>query len=447
VLIVLLAKGSASLGWTGFRGKSLWDLLQLLIIPLALAGIGFWFAAQQDARQQKIENQRAEAERDLADQRAQDETLQAYLDQMNSLLLEKDLRASEEDSEVRTLAPARTLTVLGRLEDPSRKTAVMQFLIEADLVQSVEGRGPVIRLGGVNLSDANLNDANLSGAVLSDADLSESDLSDADLSYAILSDAELFSANLSEANLSFAVLTHVTDVTSVGNVTWSGADLSGAKVSRADLRDLRSTEDLEKQPWSPEARPPKPGDIFSDDFSGTNSKWPRGEFQKNTDSYYVLEYFDGLYRMYSPPPRSGVDIWNYQVGTQEDIIVEVDAQVSGDAPHGTGDLGIVCRVQAPGNYYLLTIRPPGDSAIHKQVDNKWRQLAIGGNSDAIRGGTEKYHLRADCLGDKLALWVNGHKVVEAEDSTFDSGGAGLHMLDFGDHKFEVLYDNFLVSSP
>src|SRR3712207_3440748 len=123
VLIVLLAMGSASLGWTGFRGKTLWDVLQLLIVPLVLVVIGFLFTMQQDARQQKIENeraqqareienQRAEAERELAEQRGQDEALQAYLDQMNSLLLGKGLRDSDEGSEERTLARARTLTVL-----------------------------------------------------------------------------------------------------------------------------------------------------------------------------------------------------------------------------------------------------------------------------------------------------------------------------------------------
>src|SRR3712207_3005585 len=78
VLIVLLAKGSASLGWTGFRGKTLWDLLQLLIVPLVLVGIGFLFEMQQTER----EDQRAKAERNLAEQRARDEALQAYLDQM-----------------------------------------------------------------------------------------------------------------------------------------------------------------------------------------------------------------------------------------------------------------------------------------------------------------------------------------------------------------------------
>jgi hypothetical protein len=41
------------------------DWLQLLIIPCALVVIGFLFTMQQDARQEKIEDQRAESERKL----------------------------------------------------------------------------------------------------------------------------------------------------------------------------------------------------------------------------------------------------------------------------------------------------------------------------------------------------------------------------------------------
>ena len=118
-IIVLLAIGGAASEWTGFRGKSVWDLLQLLIVPLALAVVGFLFTMQQDIRQQdiederarqarNIEDQRAAAERELAKQRAQDEMLRAYLDQMSHLLLEEDLLGSQEGSMVRTLARART---------------------------------------------------------------------------------------------------------------------------------------------------------------------------------------------------------------------------------------------------------------------------------------------------------------------------------------------------
>src|SRR5215208_5563663 len=158
----------------GFRGMTVREWLELLIVPVVLALITVVFTWQQNERQQdletkrtnhaqKIEDQRADAERKLAVQRAQDEALQAYLNQMGSLLLEKDLRNSEEDSEERTLARARTLTVLGRL-DTSRKTAVMQFLEEARLVREVAGREPVIALAGADLSDANLSSANLNRA-------------------------------------------------------------------------------------------------------------------------------------------------------------------------------------------------------------------------------------------------------------------------------------------
>src|SRR5215211_5399778 len=115
-IVVMLAIAGARRSWTGFQGKTVWDFLQLLIVPLMLVAIGFWFTAQQDARQQKIEKKRAEAEQELAVQRAQDEALQAYLNQMGGLLLEKDLFASDANSEVSTLARARTATVIQRLD-------------------------------------------------------------------------------------------------------------------------------------------------------------------------------------------------------------------------------------------------------------------------------------------------------------------------------------------
>jgi hypothetical protein len=68
-VVVLILVGQ-QYEWTGFGKsvqlksdnqeiqprKTLWDWLQLFIVPLALAAIGFWFAAQQDAHQQEIED-------------------------------------------------------------------------------------------------------------------------------------------------------------------------------------------------------------------------------------------------------------------------------------------------------------------------------------------------------------------------------------------------------
>src|SRR5215210_9114904 len=129
----------------GFRGMTVRDWLQLLIVPLALVVISFLFTAQQDQRQQqiedqraeqaqKIENQRAEVERELAEQRAQDEALQAYLDQMSQLMLERKLLEAEPGDPVHTLAQARTSTVILRL-DAEHNESVTRFLINSGLAE------------------------------------------------------------------------------------------------------------------------------------------------------------------------------------------------------------------------------------------------------------------------------------------------------------------------
>jgi hypothetical protein len=118
---------------TEFGGKPLWDWLQLLIVPLVLAVAGFWFTAQQDNRQQLLENQRAASDRRLAEQQAQDSAVQGYLDRMQNLLLDRDLRDAADDSEVRSLARALTLTTLKSL-DASHNRTVTTFLSENALI-------------------------------------------------------------------------------------------------------------------------------------------------------------------------------------------------------------------------------------------------------------------------------------------------------------------------
>jgi len=177
----------------------------LLVVPVALVGIGLVF----DIREQGVEANRAERARQLEEQQAQDVALQAYLDQMSTLLTEKDLRASDGNSEVRLLARARTLTVLERL-DPSRRAEVMQFLIEARLVQAeirANDRGvgvvenyPVISLDGANLSGADRSRFE-PGAPGTSGILYVAELRGAQLHYADLSGADLSWTQLQEANL------------------------------------------------------------------------------------------------------------------------------------------------------------------------------------------------------------------------------------------------------
>ncbi len=83
-------------------------------MPAALA-IGVYLLNRAQ-RERELQAQAAQRERELEveNQRAQDVALQAYLDQMSQLLLDKDkpLRQSQAHDEARILARARTLTVL-----------------------------------------------------------------------------------------------------------------------------------------------------------------------------------------------------------------------------------------------------------------------------------------------------------------------------------------------
>jgi uncharacterized protein YjbI with pentapeptide repeats len=248
-------------------GKTVWDWLQLLIVPIMLSLITIAFTWQQDVRQQRIEDSRAERARKIEDQRAQQATLQAYLDQMGTLLLDRDLHGADEDSDVRRLARARTLVVLDALGS-GRQNRVFRFLSETELIQARTGdRPPIIslkyaslrgfelqgkqllantdltqaKLYGADLSQAHLEATDLSGAHLEEANLGGASLAGASLSGAYLRDADLGGADLSGADLTDA------DGRFESGARMNGADLSGADLSGADLTKTEVTRDqLEK---------------------------------------------------------------------------------------------------------------------------------------------------------------------------------------------------------
>jgi hypothetical protein len=135
--------------YLGFRGKTVWDWLPIgiaFLIPLVIA-LGTWRITTE---QGKLEDQRAETERVLAEQRAQDEALQAYLDQMSQLMLDRNLLEAEPGDPVHTLAQARTSTAILRL-DAEHNESVTLFLINSGLALRSKGS-----LAGRNKASANL---------------------------------------------------------------------------------------------------------------------------------------------------------------------------------------------------------------------------------------------------------------------------------------------------
>jgi uncharacterized protein YjbI with pentapeptide repeats len=246
VALYVLIRISYALQWTGFGqtevkkgvqpSKTLWDWMDLLIVPVVLAIGGYLFTRSESRATQAAAERQNRATQVAADRRAQDEALQAYLDQMSAMLLDKDrpLRQSKADADVRTLARARTLTVLPRLAGDG-KGRVVQFLRESNVISRARAEqgedAKVVDLSGANLTDANLFGLNLrgvalDGVILEQASLRFAQLPDADLGRSSLSSANLEHANLSRANLSNAIL---------WRANLSRADISGANLSGANL--------------------------------------------------------------------------------------------------------------------------------------------------------------------------------------------------------------------
>src|SRR5437588_6410007 len=120
LLVVIALAYIFNVNVPGLRGKTLWDWLQLLIIPTVLAIGGYIFNLTLSRNEQKSTQLRDQTEREIAADNQREAALQAYLDSMSELLLHENLRNSGAEDEVRKIARVRTLTVLPRL-DPKRK--------------------------------------------------------------------------------------------------------------------------------------------------------------------------------------------------------------------------------------------------------------------------------------------------------------------------------------
>lgn len=248
------------------QGKTLWDWLSLLGVPLSLLMLSLIFQHAQSRRNERIDQiqrQRDDENADLQRQRDEavtgEEVLQTYFDRISALLVDKNLLALAEkaqQSEQRAVESpaglqqitheerellgvgvnvirARTLAILRRFEESqTRKTHVAKFLIESEVISQLK-----LSLNGANLSGAKLHKTKLSGADFSEANLQKINLSEANLSEANFSGADLSQADLSHTNLIKATLTSARlSSTNLSSSNLTESNLEGAFLSNGNLQ-------------------------------------------------------------------------------------------------------------------------------------------------------------------------------------------------------------------
>lgn len=232
-VVVALLSLAVHHGFVTSENATLIGALIALIGVVTSQVVNTFIAQSNQTKQQEIETRRAQTQQRVETRRAQEYRFQAYLAEMEKLIIEHQLRksnkATSEDSddvhEARVVAQAQTLAVLEGESDPTRKRILLLFLYDSALI---DNGNPILTLARANLSRVDLTEAHLSGANLSGAYLIDANLTDANLIDANLSRANLNGANLSRSYLRKAFLR---------DAHLSGADLSGANLIDANLID------------------------------------------------------------------------------------------------------------------------------------------------------------------------------------------------------------------
>lgn len=180
--------------------------------------------------------------------------------------------------------------------------------------------------------------------------------------------------------------------------------------------------------------------LFQDDFSDPASGWDRVD-----QSDGITDYADGVYRIFVNTINT--DIWSNPGLDFGDVRVEVDATKVGG--NDNNDFGVICRYQDSDNYYFFIASSDGYYGIGRFLGGKQELIGVESMppSEVIKQGNATNHLRADCIGSKLSLYVNDEFLAQYEDTAFTSGDVGLIAGSLVSPGVDIHFDNFKVLKP
>jgi hypothetical protein len=180
--------------------------------------------------------------------------------------------------------------------------------------------------------------------------------------------------------------------------------------------------------------------LFQDEFSDPASGWDR---VAEGDSR--LDYSNGTYRF----SIQRLD-W-YYISTPHMRFSDVDIRVQATnlAADGVSALGVICRYQDEGNFYLFTLTSDGYYGISKIEEGV--EMLIGrevlASHPGINKGDATNYLIARCQGENLSMAINGTGLIQVSDPTFSDGDVGLAGAVLDGTAAVLDFDNFSVLKP
>jgi hypothetical protein len=192
-----------------------------------------------------------------------------------------------------------------------------------------------------------------------------------------------------------------------------------------------------------EAPAPPPAQGLEDDFAQEHCRF--GSMEGSTSKGYGC--LDGEFRTWIDNDESPYDFIAASAGERlADVRVEVDFRSAGGPEAGAV---ILCRgSQEGGTYYLFRLGADGTAEITDFVDGEEQIARMGPLPDGALLA-EGNRLRAECLGNQLALYLNDRLVLERsiDGEALGPGDIGLGAGGASEGMSDVYFDNLVIRVP
>jgi len=136
-----------------------------------------------------------------------------------------------------------------------------------------------------------------------------------------------------------------------------------------------------------------------------------------------------------------------------DVRVEVDAQRLGGPDRNR--FGVSCRLSLKAqnpfagtheSSYDFLVGSDGRYAIERYQFGRAPEVLMSGTAPSVIHGSAPNRIRADCVGSRLSLFVNGSLLAEVTNSDLAGGSlAGISLRSLEVAGVDIVFKNFVVT--